>query len=131
MPSKKGFPNKKKSKSRSSGNESITEGVRKWTSSGKLEAKGLSKNLPDVAQSIRDDKLDENGFTSLMKKGTNDVMKEAFEKLKSHIPEELRHSKIVRLGGLEVMTGAEPLLCDLVRAVCGADENMSHAFAPP
>jgi hypothetical protein len=37
--------------------------------------------------------------------------------------------KVQRLYGLEIMTGAEPGICDLIRVAVGSDEDLSHKFA--
>ena len=120
---KKGEANKSKTSKSSASNSA--DDIHQWLGLGCVDAKRLSRQLPDVAQAIRDGRLKANQVPKIVQQANQDS---TLSELKKHLPD-VKGMPIHRMGGLETMTKAEPLLCDLVRIACSCHEEMSHAFA--
>ena len=126
MPPKRSSNNnkKKKSKKESPSNEAISN----WIQGSRVNAKGLSKKLPGLAEGIRDGSID-----------SKDVPKRVQTAQKEHFLSEIQKAlgklgpdfpkNITRLDSLQIMTGGEQLLCDLCRVACGSNEKLIHPFA--
>lgn len=127
--------NKKKSASKqqqqptsSGGTDETSNSLRAWSQSGEkhVNAKGLSRTLPHVAQAIRDGSIEPKQVPKMVQQASQDHIMAALTK---HLGPDFATMPVTRVQSLEIMTNAEPLLCDLVRVACGGDEKMSHAFA--
>lgn len=121
--------NKKTTSSKTNQQSSTPAEISSFVHSGKVDAKRLARKLPDVAAAVRSGSLQPEDVPRVARQANEDHL---MAELSKHLPEELLNGcgkKIHRIGGLEIMTGAEHLLCDLVRVACGSDENLSYAFA--
>lgn len=126
---KKSKASKKKTvaETKNSNSSSSPADVYEWQKFGRMDAKGLAQNLPDVAAGLRDGSVDPADVAAMACQATQDHL---LSQLRKHLPEEIvKAGNVARLGGLETLTGAENLLCDLVRVACGADADLSFAFA--
>jgi hypothetical protein len=112
----------------SGGTDETSNSLRAWSQSGEkhVNAKGLSRALPHVAQAIRDGSIEPKQVPKMVQQASQDHIMAALTK---HLGPDFATMPVTRVQSLEIMTNAEPLLCDLVRVACGGDEKMSHAFA--
>jgi len=119
--------NKKKKGAKKKGSSNVSD----WVRSGRIDAAKLSRKIPGVAEGLRDGSVQAKDVPGMVARATEEDLMKRFE---TEWPENIRDlltsgQKFQRLGGLEIMTGAEELLCDLIRVAVGADEELSHRFA--
>lgn len=93
MPSKKKMKNKKQRQQQRREN---AEDIFQWTESGRLDAKGLSRNLPGVARAIRDGSLAPSEVPNMVQRATEEHLLAKFTEC---IPETMQN-RVIRLGAL-------------------------------
>lgn len=123
--------NKKKSKKKGSkpSNSSNDKGLRAFATGKSMSPSKLSKKAPDVAQGIRDGKINPKDLPEMTREALEKEAVDGLTKMFGNIKCFKEGMQVNRIDSLQIMVGGDILLSDLTKCACGDNEELRHHFA--